>query len=430
MNPNEDDFLKRLRATFSVEAEEHVQAMATGVLELEKSPASDAQQRLVETVFRAAHSLKGAARAVDLNEIETLCGSLEDTFAAWKRRESAPTSDALDTVHRILDAIRTAMTVPGAASKTASESDQSSIPSGAISVSAEAVAMIPAMAETSASSQETVRIAVTKLDARVLEAEEMLTAKLTTSRRAEELRALANRFGTWKKEWTAVEPEARALRQAMDRSTTGGDVQPRTPSWARLLAFLDSNLDHLESLESSAIALTKTAAEDRQAIGKLVDDLLESSKKLLLLPFATLAAPFPKLVRDLCRDQGKEADLVVHGEEVEIDKRILEKMKDPVTHLLRNAVDHGVEKPEDRLRLGKPTRATIVLAASRVNGNKVQLLVSDDGAGIDVDKVRESAVQHGLLSTDEAPQLGGVDAQRLIFESEVSTSPIITRLSG
>ena len=177
-------------------------------------------------------------------------------------------------------------------------------------------------------------------------------------------------------------------------------------------------------------ALTRTAEQDRHAIGKLVDDLLEDSKKLLLLPFATLAAPFPKLVRDLCRDQGKEADLVIHGEEVEIDKRILEEMKDPLIHLLRNCVDHGIETPDERRRLGKPSRATITLAVSQVNGSKVELLVSDDGAGIDTDKVKESAVRHGLISAEEAARLDEPEARALIFQSEVSTSPIITRLSG
>ncbi len=97
MTTRDEDFIRRLRATFKVEAAEHVHAMATAVLELEKSPAPEGQRRLVETVFRAAHSLKGASRAVDFTDIEARCQSLEDLFAAWKRQESAPTRDALDT---------------------------------------------------------------------------------------------------------------------------------------------------------------------------------------------------------------------------------------------------------------------------------------------------------------------------------------------
>lgn len=272
------------------------------------------------------------------------------------------------------------------------------------------------------------RISVSKLDARLLEAEEMLTVKLSTDQRAEDVRELVKRLDAWRREWTAVEPEARALRQAISRPSTTADHAP--PCVARLLAFFDHNLNHLDSFTAHVTALSRAADHDRQVTGKLVDDLLEDSKKLLLLPFATLAAPFPKLVRDLCRDQRKEADLLVRGEEVEIDKRLLEEMKDPLIHLLRNSVDHGIETPDERRRLGKPPRATITLALSRVNGNKVELLVSDDGAGMDAEKVKAAAVKRGFLSADDARQLGDAGAQRLAFEAEVSTSPIITRLSG
>jgi two-component system chemotaxis sensor kinase CheA len=105
-------------------------------------------------------------------------------------------------------------------------------------------------------------------------------------------------------------------------------------------------------------------------------------------------------------------------------------MKDPLVHLLRNCIDHGIEPPAERARRGKPSRATITLAVTQVNGSKVQLLLSDDGAGIDTEKVKQSAVKHGLISAEEAARLGEPEAQALIFQSEVSTSPIITQLSG
>ena len=105
MGKKDDEFLRTLRATFKVEAAEHLQAIAAGLLELEKAPAPEAQRHLVATVFRAAHSLKGAARAVDFNQIESSCQSLEDVFAGWKGRASAPSLTELDTLHRTLNAI-------------------------------------------------------------------------------------------------------------------------------------------------------------------------------------------------------------------------------------------------------------------------------------------------------------------------------------
>jgi two-component system chemotaxis sensor kinase CheA len=435
MSNQEDRFLEELRATFKVEAEEHLQAIGAGLLALEKAPAPKEQRRLVETVFRAAHSLKGAARAVNFTEIESICQSVEDVLASWKRQESAPSPAEMDKLHRALNTITSALAAPGASSGTGTSAlaSPAGAPLDAARLEAATAELVPPLAPGQAEkapSVETVRIAVAKLDARLLEAEEMLTAKLTTGQRVDDLRELAGRFEAWRKERVAVEPEARALRQALDQAAPGLAGPQLAPRVAGLLGFFEWNLDYFKSLENKVVALTRTAEQDRHVVGKLVDDLLEDSKKLLMLPFATLAAPLPKLVRDLCRDQGKEADLVIRGEEVEIDKRILEEMKDPFIHLLRNCVDHGIEAPGERNRLGKPPRATITLAVSQLNGNKVELLVSDDGAGIDTGKVKESAVKHGLVPAEEARRLGEPEALELVFQADVSTSPIITQLSG
>lgn len=433
MSTEDGDFLEQLRATFKVEAAEHVQAMAKGLLELEKTPTAEAQRALVETVFRAAHSLKGAARAVDYSEIESLCRSLEDVFDAWKRQESAPSPGEFDTLHDTLDAIAAAMSTPetphdtGASSARPPFEEPVRLAEFPARVSGELAAPASAAGQATASSDETVRISVARLEARLLESEELLTAKIAAGRRAADLRELAGRFEAWKREWAAVEHDARTLRLSEavpprgDRSASAG--------LTRVLDFFDWSLEMVKSIEHQAAALGQTAEQDRYAIGKLVDDLLEDSKKFLLLPFATLVASFPKLVRDLCRDQGKEADLTIHGEDIEIDKRILEEMKDPLVHLLRNSVDHGIEPPGERARLGKPPRARITLTASHFD-SKVQLLLSDDGAGIDTGRLREWAVRHQQISADEAGRLGEAEAQALIFQSGVSTSPMITQVSG
>ena len=220
------------------------------------------------------------------------------------------------------------------------------------------------------------------------------------------------------------------LRHTLERTDSDHATQSPGKGLVRLLEFFEWNRDSLKSLESNVSALTRVAQQDRHIIGKLVDDLLEDSKKLLLLPFSTLTATFPKLMRDLCRDLGKEADLVIRGEEVEMDKRVLEEMKDPLVHLLRNCIDHGIETPDLRVRAGKSARATITLAVSQFDGSNVEIVVSDDGAGIDVEKIKASAVKHGLLPAESAGQLGQAETYDLMFQPEVSSSPTITRLSG
>jgi two-component system chemotaxis sensor kinase CheA len=413
MSTTEEEFLRSLRATFKVEAAEHLQDIGAGLLELEKAAAPAEQVPLIETVFRAAHSLKGAARAVNFTEIESLCESLEDLFAEWRRRESIPTPSTLDTAHRTIDRMSQAIAASGVAERTDSRTVEPS-------------AGLPQPGSAPPGETETVRITTSSLDARLLEAEEMLAAKLAAEQRASDFGALAGRFEQWRKEWARIQPQTRALRQAQERPGDGVVA----PDMQALAEFFDWNRDYLRALEGKVSALRRTAEQDRLLVGKLVGDLLENSKKLLMLPLATLGALLSKLVRDLCRDQGKEADLVIRGEDVTIDKRILEQLKDPLIHLLRNCIDHGIETPEQRRRAGKPPRATITLTVAPVNSNQVAISVSDDGAGIDVEKVKAAAGRRGLVARNTPDQLGESAALALVFETDVSTSPMITRVSG
>jgi two-component system chemotaxis sensor kinase CheA len=414
MAGTDEEFLRSLRATFKVEAAEHLQEIGKGLLQLEKAAAPEAQQPLIETVFRAAHSLKGAARAVDLTEIESLCQSIEDLFAAWKRRESLPTPSSLDTAHRAIDRMAEALAVSAVAQRSDSPAEQTSPASpqpGSAPMTGEA---------------DTVRITVGSLDTRLLEAEEMLAAKLAMDQRSADLDSLAGRLELWRKEWARVQPRTRALRQPPDRQPASA----ASPDLQGLAEFFDWNHDYLRTLEGKVSALRRAAEQDRLLVGKLVDDLLENSKKLLMLPLATLAGLLSKLVRDQCRDQGKEAELTIRGEEVTIDKRILEQLKDPLVHLLRNCIDHGIETPEQRRRAGKPPRAEIAVTVSPVNSTQVEISVSDDGAGIDVEKLKAAAVKRGLVAPNTSDQLSEAAALALVFETEVSTSPMITRVSG
>jgi two-component system chemotaxis sensor kinase CheA len=411
----DDEFLKALRATFRIEASEHLQAIGIGLLQLEKITEPAEQLPVIETVFRAAHSLKGAARAVELTDIESVCQSLENLFAAWKRRESTPTQSALDTAHEAVNRMSEAI----GAEMSAARSAVATQPSDA------QVAPKPPTPPAAGPEPETVRVSVSSLDARLVEAEEMLSAKLSAGQRAVDLSALAAEFDPWRKEWERVAPQARALRRPANGAAANG-----CSSASSLVDFFDWTHDYLRSLETKVITLRRSAEEDHLVVSKLVDDLLENSKKLLMLPLATLGTLLPKVVRDLCRDQGKSAALTLCGEDVQIDKRILEELKDPLIHILRNCVDHGIETPEARRRAGKPSRAAITLVVRAVDGNQVELAVSDDGAGIDVENLKAAAVRRGIIAAEAAERLSDHDALALVFEADLSTSPLITEVSG
>jgi two-component system chemotaxis sensor kinase CheA len=422
MQRNEDGFLKQLRATFMVEAQEHLQVISAGLLALEQSAPGEAQRQVVENVFRAAHSLKGAARAVDMRAVESWCQSLEEVLAAWRRGEGGVSIESIDRLHRMLDAVTTALNA----------AEPAYVKAETVATAARVLARPglehAAGVEASATIGETVRVPVARLEERLLQAEEMLATKLAAHQRVNDLLEVAQHLEAWQRAWSKIGPEARALRVRAD--VAGAGATPMQAELAGLLDFCEWGADHLKDTAGRASALRRIAERDSHAIGKLIDQSLDDSKKLLLLPFSTLSAGLPKVVRDLCRDLGKEAELILRGDDVELDKRILEEMKDPLIHLLRNSVDHGIERPEERELQGKPRRGTIKIAVSRVGTGKVQILVSDDGAGIDSGKVRASAVSAGRISAEAAGQLDEDACNELVFLSEVSTSPVVTRLSG
>jgi two-component system, chemotaxis family, sensor kinase CheA len=462
MAASDEEFMNRLRATFKVEAEEHLQAISSTLLDLEKSASPMSQTSAVEGVYREAHSLKGAARAVDFSDIEAICQAIEGVFASWKRELSTPSPESLDALHRALDMIHALLESadqgpnrseskprdelikrlsrfefsPPTSTRTEKVESTASAPApptpplvALAAVPSQTATNPPVDSEKSAVSQ-TVRIPISKLDSRLLQAEDMLAVKSMTAQRAAELREISGRFDRWQREWAKVSVEARVLRQTLEHQAGTAALRPVFAAAGTVTNFLDWNFDYIRSLENKLLSLTSQAEQDRHSVGKRVDDLLEDSKKLLMLPFSHLASIFPKVIRDLCRDQGKEAELVVQGGDVEIDKRILEEIKDALIHILRNCVDHGIEPPAERERLNKPPRAVITIAVSAVSGSQVEILVSDDGAGVDVQRVKDSAVRHGIISPAEARTAGDADALDLVFHSEVSTSPAVTAISG
>ncbi|MCW7078460.1 MAG: chemotaxis protein CheA [Canidatus Methanoxibalbensis ujae] len=162
-------------------------------------------------------------------------------------------------------------------------------------------------------------------------------------------------------------------------------------------------------------------------IERTISDLQYEVTQIRMIPVAHIFNRFPKLVRDICRSQRKKADLIVEGSDIEIDRTILEGIVDPLVHLLRNAVDHGIETPEERLSAGKPERGRIRLAAHREHGF-VFITVEDDGRGIDVEKLKRKAVEKGLIP--ENAKMRDEDALKLIFMPGFSTSDRVTEISG
>jgi len=164
-------------------------------------------------------------------------------------------------------------------------------------------------------------------------------------------------------------------------------------------------------------------------VERTISDLQYEVTQMKMIPVEHVFNRFPKLVRDLYRAQEKEVEFIIEGKEIELDRTVLDEIVDPVVHLLRNSVDHGIELPKERERKGKSREGRIKLVARRETGH-VTISVEDDGKGMDADKLRDKAVSKGLMSADEASKLSDEDAFKLIFASGFSTAEKTTEVSG
>lgn len=165
-------------------------------------------------------------------------------------------------------------------------------------------------------------------------------------------------------------------------------------------------------------------------VDKLIDDSLENVRDIALQPFAALADTYPRMIRDLAHETGHQINFEVSGGNLEIDRRILDQLNYPLIHLLRNAVDHGIESAEEREQAGKSAIGNISLEAVAVEGKKVQIIVKDDGRGIDLNSIREKIASADNISVEDAAELTDKQILEYIFLSGFSTTSIITSISG
>lgn len=164
-------------------------------------------------------------------------------------------------------------------------------------------------------------------------------------------------------------------------------------------------------------------------LGRITDQLQEEVMQIRMLPVSSVLGKFPRMVHDMAQKVDKSIDVVIHGEDTEMDRSMMEEINDPLIHLIRNSIDHGIESPAERLAAGKPERGTITLTARHEQGSII-LTVEDDGAGIDGDKLREKAVQKGLISAEEAASFSEEECVDLMFMAGLSTSEKVTDISG
>jgi two-component system chemotaxis sensor kinase CheA len=453
-----------LRSLFRSESEEHLQALESGLLHLEAQPEDTT---VLDHLFRSAHSLKGAARMLGVDRLEKLAHHFEDELGAARRGRRAISSAAADRLYQGLDAMRR-LSVEACGGEDAqvdivavlarlrgespaeqatfrSESNENRHESGSNAMEGtgegsrdrpqpegdepvteareEGLAPLEAVAAhdmldlvdpivgeqpefqpltTTTFKIETIRVEPQKLDALMTLAGEMA---VTTARAVKALTVIDELVELW------------------EEGSRYGDPRGATPTLGNREANQSKQMrDLLRRLE-------RTGDEEMSRLGLVANQLVESITDLRQLPFSTIFNLFPRTVRDLSHEQGKEVELEVVGGEVTADKHLLEELKDPLMHMIRNAIDHGIEAPEERIELGKPLVATIRLKAFRI-ANRMAIEISDDGRGLIGKAIGEAAVRKHLLTENEVAELSPEALQRLIFTPGFTTTSLITDVSG
>jgi len=533
--------------SFRAELAEHVQTLNNGLLTLEQQEVKGPQrQEILADIFRAAHSLKGAARAVGVSAIEQLAHSLEDVLGSLQQDRIAPSAEMFTACYQAIDAIQVVQTAYEAgettppvqalsalaglapiqnAIKTGKMQPQPSSPkepeakqpqhdnspaqpnpkrSGArsngvknkkltkeakalvdelldIDVKTQAVIQSPASSDVPVLTQEehlpqmnianphptetsplaanqlspsgdTIRVSVSKLDTLMAQLSELLITKIHAEQRLAQVRQAQAYVSLWQKEWmsaraaysyllrrgreTNLSEDARH-REYQRRRETGdegahheesrqADRSRNKKELVKLLEYVNNSQERLHEMSDLINDLTRQYSSDTMQMSLVIDGLEEEIKRVRMLPLSTITGTFGRMMRDMAQVSNKEVRFEIIGGDVELDKRVLEQVKDPLIHMLRNAIDHGIETPAQRVVAGKPTTGTVTLEAHQV-GKDVSIRVSDDGTGLNITAIRKVALRRNIPN---AKTMSDAELVDLIYNPGFSTSPIITDLSG
>ena len=397
-----------LRQIYQTTTEERLQTLETNLLYLEKNP--DDQESL-STLLREAHSLKGDARSAGLESVEIVTHTLEDVLSSIQSQTLNLNSTVSDQLYEGLDVIgklvHSAVTglpvdvnvekliedlieITPTASPLPTTETQPDLPSVAV----------PAAIDTTTSNKgttqtDTIRVQIRDLDALTTQAEELAVTRIQIAQTSTQTELLLTLWEEW---------QAHKDKQQV--------AQP-----------------YEERLENLILNLRSTIQANSTRLELVSEELRNQVRRLQLLPLSTLFQPLQRLVRDLAKQQSKDINLVIEGEDATSDKHLLEGIKDSLMHLVRNAIDHGIETSAERAAAGKPAVATLEVKAYQT-AISLMIEITDDGKGLDVEKIKQTAIKRRLYSQEELDVMSISQIHRLILAPGFSTRTFITEISG
>jgi two-component system chemotaxis sensor kinase CheA len=276
---------------------------------------------------------------------------------------------------------------------------------------------------------KTLRVDTKKLDQLVSQAGELIIAKIKAKDHLLEIEKIIRSLEDWQREWNKSKQQFKNLERKPIRTSdipSGTSVYVQNKSVANSFEATSSKISEFLGKINS---LYKIINEDDARLNLIVNGLEEKIKSVRVLPLATIFHMLPRMVRDIARDKEKEIELIINGSETSVDKKIIEEIKSPLIHIMRNAIDHGIETPSERMKKGKVPVGKILINAFHLE-NSVQIDIIDDGRGIDLEVIRKKVIQKGLLTTAELQSMSDDQIMNIIFWPGFSTGEVVTDISG
>jgi two-component system chemotaxis sensor kinase CheA len=417
------ELLKKLLVTFTEELNEQCQVITDGLLKLEKNEDVGAT---IEAIFRSAHNIKGAARGVGVKNVGEIAHHIESLFANIQNKSMAISRTLIDLCLASVDNMRLSLTA---------FIDKSPLPfdidaflfslQTAFAKPTEVIAPIttthpessPASkksAEIPRKEQESIRVSIDNLDRVSALTEEIQVTKIAIDDDYAELSQLTEKAKQLEYHWNetglainTLSNESETLFSQLYNDTADGFIE-MCATLKQLNKDMHRHMNNLDILSNS---------------------LLEEVRMLRLIPATTLFNTLPRAARDIAHALNKEVELKITGDPVKMDKMVLESLQDPIIHLLRNAIDHGIEEPAIRQAQGKPAIGNIKIDV-REQGSQILIDISDDGAGINLDVIANTAIKNHLITVAESKTMSSNEILELIFRPGFSTKETITNVSG
>ncbi len=409
------DEMKEIVDDFLVEADELLNSLDANLVKLESAPGDLA---LLNEIFRAAHTVKGTSSFLGFEQVTNLTHKMEDILNKLRKAEMVVTPEIMDLLLESLDVLK--LLIGNVREQNGETVDLESIIARLIEAQSsqdggeragQPLSSVPAATNVleSAAKEEPTRTAPACSEGG------QSGGPIQGANKGPEKKGIADKKSSADQTIRVDVERLDSLMNLMGELVLGRNSLVQRINKAN--TELEGN-PHIQALNSAAASVNYITTELQLAV-----------MKMRMLPVGKVFAKVPRLVRDLSRDTKKQIDLIMTGEETELDKSVIEEIGDPLVHIIRNSCDHGIESPEDRRTKGKPEKGTIRLGASQ-EGSNIVIRIEDDGKGLDVEAIRNKAVERGLTSRADVDKMPDKEVFRFIFEAGLSTAKVVSDVSG